>query len=262
MLSIGKLEAYLKPFSSIITLAALFALTACGGGGGGTGSSNNTGNTGGGTQLPSVKLNDRAQIIEYHGDSTVFGWVPFSGGDQVARPAPVEFESRVAAHHTVRNMGRSGTAACDLLNGVNGYEQDGEPYVWASRMEDSDATVVIINHALNDVRRSYGRSGYSNCLNQLVDIAITEGKVVILETPNPAYDGQEAQTLAEYVATMRSIATQKGVNLIDQFDYLQQPQWNDTVITPDGLHPSQEIYIEKGRFAAERFRMFDVPATR
>lgn len=258
MLLTSKLEAYLKSLYSILTLAALFGLTACGGGGSGTGSGGGTGNAGGGTQLPTVKLNDSAQIIEYHGDSTVWGWQSNTNAVRVATPAPSAFAAELPAYHTVRNLGVNGATACDLLDGY-GYAQP-----WAAHMADSDATVVIINHAINDAvheERRYSPSEYRRCLTRLVDIAKDEGKIVILETPNPIEDDGGA-AIGDFVAEMRTIATQEGVNLIDQYDHLQQQPWVDMVITPDGLHPTQEIYIEKGRFAAERFRSFDAPAAR
>lgn len=259
MLLIRKLEAYLKSLSSILTVAALFGLSACGGGGGGPGNGGGAGNTGGGNQLPTVKLNDSAQIIEYHGDSTVWGWQTNSEAVRVDTPAPAAFAAELPAFHTVRNLGVSGSTACDLLNGG---ANSGYALPWSQHMAASDATVVIINHAINDAvheRRSYSPAEYRDCLNQLVDIARDEGKVVILETPNPIDD--EA-TLGTFVAEMRAVATQKGVNVIDQYAHLQQQPWADMVITPDGLHPTQDIYMEKGRFAAERFRTFDVPAVR
>lgn len=254
----------MKSFPSILALAVTLSLAACGGSGSTAPGSGDgvTPDPNPGTPPPTVKLNESAQIIEYHGDSTVWGWQTGTDSVRVATPAPSAFESALPAYHTVRNLGVSGSTACDLLNAGDG---SGYAQPWAERMADSDATVVIINHAINDAvheARRYDRAQYRSCLNQLVDIASDEGKIVILETPNPIDDGNGGVTIGNFVEEMRTVATQRGVNLIDQYAHLQQQPWADMDIAPDGLHPTQEIYIEKGEFAAEQFRTFDAPVTR
>ena len=247
--------------SSLTALAVALSLAACGGGGGSGGLDNNGstgGNTGGNTggSQPPTKLNDAAQVIEYHGDSTVWGYMSNTDGDRVETPAPAAFAASLPSYHVVQNMGLNRTTACDLLNGTGGYAQN-----WADYMAASDATVVIINHAINDMSR-YDTSQYGSCLSQLVDIAEQNDKIVIFETPNPATDGSDGERLGSYVAEMKAVAQQKGLSVIDQYEHLRQPEWGGThpfTICPDGVHPSQEIYLEKGRFAAERFVTFNSP---
>lgn len=62
---------------------------------------------------------------------------------------------------TVRNEGVSGTTACQLLNG-----QDGVHPAWDTQMNRSNATVVIINHAISDEWK-YDMAIYKSCLMSL-----------------------------------------------------------------------------------------------
>lgn len=258
------MEVYLRTCSLSSAFALVAVLAACGGGGPGAVESSSivgdgSSNAGGGSdsiQSSPVKLNDTAQIIEYHGDSTVWGYEARTDGNRVATPAPDAFAASLPSFHTVRNRGVNRSTACDLLNGTGGYERS-----WVDYMKDSDATVVIINHSINDMS-AYGLEQYRSCLTELVDIAKGEEKVVILETPNPAADNENGEQQARYVSEMKAIASQRGLNLIDQYAYLRQEQFGGTdpyAICPDGVHPSQDIYIEKGKYAAERFRSFDQP---
>lgn len=87
----------------------------------------------------------------------------------------------------------------------------------------------------------------------LVQIAKRRGKQVILETPNPI--APNVGDLTPYVQTMKDIATLEQVRIIDQFQYLTTELRGRRVETfmPDGVHPSDEVYVLKGRFAAARY---------
>lgn len=125
-------------------------------------------------------------------------------------------------------------------------------------MRNSDATVVIINHGINDLSRS-GSSDvgtYRQCLNDLIDIARGADKVVILETPNPITDAR----IELFVDAMRDVASAKGVDIIDQYDHLLADFEADSdAICPDGIHPTEAVYERKGRYAAQRFATFASP---
>lgn len=257
MLPIRNMEACLKSFSLPSVLTLVVFISACGGGSSGD-TKVGTGRGDDGIRAPVSKLNDSPQIIEYHGDSTVWGWDAERGGAQVDTPAPSAFEAALPDYHEVRNRGENGTTACDLLNGdiTKGYEQS-----WAEYMKISDATVVIINHGINDMS-AYSVDRYSACLANLVDIARAEGKVAILETPNPAADGNQGAQQAMFVQAMKDVAEAKRVSLIDQYAHLRQDEFGGTdpyAICDDGVHPRREIYIEKGEYAAEQFKLFDQP---
>jgi lysophospholipase L1-like esterase len=244
-------------------LALACALTACGGGGGdspaapartaATATSTTTVTPSTPTPPSAPPLASVSQVIEYYGDSTIWGWATGSNGVQVNKPAPLAFAEAFPAspHQEVRNEGVSGTTACTLLTG------DGKHAEWNGQMANSTATAVIINHAINDAKPGTGESvsAYKACLLSLVQIAKAKGKRVILETPNPVsgFTGLE-----NYVAAMKDVAAQEQVSLIDQFKYLTDYlNGRDTAeITPDGLHPTNDVYIMKGKFAESVFMTF------
>lgn len=234
----------------IIYPAILFStltLAACGGGGGG-GEDGSNPNSGDGSQSPdrvASKLVSSPQIIDYQGDSTVFGWRT-SAADQVDTTAPEAFAAALtnSTQHTVNNKGLSGQTACELLDGTN-LDRD-----WAAEMDQSAATVVILNHGINDAvsTNAVSLDRYRSCLTSLAQVATAAGKRVVFETPNPIAD---QATLAPYVQTMRDVAAAEGLSVIDQYTYLNQQYASDAgAMTRDGLHPTDQVYIEKGQYAA------------
>lgn len=191
----------------------------------------------------------RRAVIEYHGDSTVWGYASGTGA-RVVRPAPVVFAETLAAvgAYEVRNEGLNGSTACDLLNGA-----DGRHPPWSARMAVSKATYVIVNHAIND-QWKYDLSTYKTCLHALARIARKHGKVMVFETPNPTRDSGSGG-LDSYVNAMREVAILQRAPIIDQYrfltDYLQGRSHES--ICPDGLHPSDAVYELKGKYAARVF---------
>lgn len=258
------MEVCLKSLSLLGPVMVALMLGACGGGGGdtlpSTSSGSNAGGSNGGGQEPAVKLNSTAQVIEYHGDSTVWGYRSNTDAELVDVPAPAAFAADLPGYHEVRNMGVNRTTACDLLEGTGPYDVLWEQYTsWQDHMAVSDATVVIINHGINDMS-AYDTTRYRSCLNQLVDVAQANGKVVILETPNPVADASDGRQIIDYVEAMREVAEQQGAYLIDQYAQLREEfEANPTEVCPDGVHPSEEVYIQKGQFAAAEFATFDEP---
>jgi lysophospholipase L1-like esterase len=193
------------------------------------------------------------RIIDYYGDSTVWGYATGSG-TQVAKPAPAVFAETLPASlkYEVRNEGVSGTTACQLLHGT-----DGKHPAWQSQMKSSKAGTVIINHAINDQWKD-DISAYKSCLLTLAQVAKKSGKKVVFETPNPTLNSGKGG-LDAYVNAMKEVASQARVPVIDQYQYLTNYLQGSSpyTICPDGLHPTDEVYIMKGRFAARVFlRLF------
>jgi lysophospholipase L1-like esterase len=128
------------------------------------------------------------------------------------------------------------------------------PAPWSRQMAESSARYVIINHGINDLLNRSGTARYQTCLQNLADIARSNGKTVIFETPNPIVP----EGLGAYVTVMRNVAIAKGIPVIDQYAYLMGVLngANASQIAPDGLHPTQEVYTMKGRFAAGEFKKY------
>jgi lysophospholipase L1-like esterase len=189
------------------------------------------------------------QVIEYYGDSTVWGYRSEAGG-QVSKPAPTAFAEALPnkSNYEVRNEGVSGSTACELLSGT-----DGKHLPWPVQMAASRARYVLINFAIND-QWKHDVDTYQSCLRSLARIAKKHGKQMIFETPNPTRDSGRSG-LDVYVDAMKEVAAQEKLPVIDQYQYLsdflngQSPY----TICPDGLHPSDRIYVLKGRFAAKVF---------
>ncbi len=188
-------------------------------------------------------------IIEYYGDSTVWGYRSETGG-QVAKPAPAAFAEALpkGIKFHVRNEGVNGTTACDLLHGT-----DGKHLAWEQQMRVSKARYVFINFAIND-QWKHDLNTYKSCLQSLARIAKQHGKKMVFETPNPTRDSGPSG-LDVYVNAMKEVAAQEGVAVIDQYHYLTEylNGASPLAICPDGLHPSEQIYVIKGRYAAKMF---------
>lgn len=196
----------------------------------------------------------RALLVEYYGDSTVWGYASGTDGRQVARTAPQVFAETLSARRRieVRNHGVSGSTACALLEGA-----DGRHPPWAAQMQASQAHFVILNHAIND-QWKHSPDVYRQCLRTLARTARAHGKQMVFETPNPTRDSG-ADGLDVYVNAMKDVAREEGVPVIDQYGYLSKKLQGRSplLFAPDGLHPSDAVYVLKGTFAAHAFaRLF------
>jgi lysophospholipase L1-like esterase len=236
-----------------ITYPSLFllalTLSACGGGGSDSPAASDPpsnpppSNASPGTTTPPPSnpapqtLSSVAQIVDYYGDSTIRGYQSGTGA-QVAKSAPQAFAEALSSSpaQQVNNLGVDGQTACQLFNGTD----------WAGTMASSNATVVILNHGINDATTGLPLSDYRSCLTDLARAAKSAGKRVIFETPNPIDSGG----LENYVSAMKAVATQENLPIIDQYENLIQSGRPIREICPDGTHPSDAVYIEKGRYAA------------
>ncbi|OWW21585.1 hypothetical protein AYR66_20945 [Noviherbaspirillum denitrificans] len=185
------------------------------------------------------------QLIEYYGDSTVWGYRSDVGG-QVAVPPTTTFAQSLTnpSAYTVRNEGVSGSTACELLNGTDGRHQP-----WSAQMAASTAKYVFLNHGIND-QWKYDLNTYKGCLRSLAQTAKQYGKQMIFETPNPTRDNVGIMATA-----MKEVAVQENVPVVDQYKYLSDYLNGQSAYTicPDGLHPSEAVYAMKGKYAASVF---------
>ncbi|WP_292938147.1 SGNH/GDSL hydrolase family protein [Noviherbaspirillum sp.] len=187
--------------------------------------------------------NNTPVLVEYYGDSIIWGWLPNNDWVRVESPAPAVFAADTGL--TVHNMGSPGRLAEAALAG------DGVYPAWNQQMAQSKATHVIIEyHSHDTVANTTSR------VRQLIQIAKANGKKVIVETIGPGYHSGDL-SFEQITQAQRDAAAAENVPVIDQTAYLQQylassgkGVWD---ICPDGLHPDQTTYILKGHYAAKQF---------
>ncbi|MDB5796117.1 MAG: hydrolase family protein [Paucimonas sp.] len=188
-------------------------------------------------------------VIDYYGDSTIWGLRSVSGG-QVGVTAPAAFAAALPASgkYVVRNEGVSGSTSCALLEG-----SDGKHPAWATQMANSNANVVIMNFAINDEWKM-DLNRYRSCMTALASQARAAGKKVVFETPNPTRDSYPA-SLDAWAQAMRDLARSLQIPVIDQYQFLKNYLGGRSVteICPDGLHPTDAVYVMKGKYAAQVF---------
>jgi lysophospholipase L1-like esterase len=196
-------------------------------------------------------------VIEFYGASSVWGARSGDTSRQVTVTEPEAFQAGIVErfpHSIVINHGINGTTARDWLNGD---AQVGTP--WADRMKASTAAIVIVQLGVND-SNSYPVADYVAALDGLVQQAREAGKTIILETPGPV----DNASLAPYAAAMIELAARRGVPLIDQYSHwtgwMKANRVKIRTLVPDGTHPSDHWYVEKGKYAARVFHALHIGA--
>lgn len=196
------------------------------------------------TTPPPVATPAAPTLVEYYGDSIVWGWMPNTEWGRVDQPEPAIFAADTKFN--VANMGSPGRLAEHALAGDTVYP------AWTQQMAQSKASHVIIEyHSHDSVANTTAR------VRQLIQIAKAAGKKVIIETIGPGNHGDGTLSYKQISDAQRAAAAAEGVPVIDQTAYLDQyltstgkSVWD---ICGDGLHPNPDIYIMKGHYAAKQF---------
>lgn len=193
--------------------------------------------------VPAIAAPSTPVLVEYYGDSIIWGWLPNNDWVRVDSPAPSVFAADTGL--TVRNMGSPGRLAENALAG------DGVYPAWNQQMAQSKATHVIIEyHSHDTVANTTAR------VRQLIQIAKANGKKVVVETIGPGNHSGDL-TDEQITQAQRDAAAAENVPVIDQTAYLKQylsssgkNLWD---ICADGLHPNPDVYVMKGHYAAKQF---------
>lgn len=182
-------------------------------------------------------------LVEYYGDSIIWGWLPNNDWVRVDQPEPAVVGADTGVN--VQNMGSPGRLAEHALAGDSVYP------AWDQQMAQSKATHVIIEyHSHDTVADTTAR------VRKLIQVAKASGKKVIVETIGP---GNHSGNLSweQISQAQRDAATAENVPVIDQSAYLKdylastgKGVWD---ICADGLHPNPDIYVMKGHYAAKQF---------
>lgn len=207
-------------------------------------------------QVGNKIISGLVQKISTYGDSTMYGATVGSLGtqnpDQPAQSLYVAILNITGTNNPVNNRAISGSTLNQMLNGT-----DGSGSTYASKLEsggiDDTVNLVYMNHGINDNTAGLGIDQYKSDLVEFVQITRKNGKCPVLVTPVPAamnlYSQEANFTLASYVDTMRLVAKQMGVDLVDQYYYLTQTANQVTMyptILGDGVHPTTRCYIQLG----------------
>lgn len=245
----------------IVFIACLTSvLSACGGGGSGTATQPQaaSGNQPTSDSAPSsAPAAPRPVLIEAYGDSTMAGYsypTPNQPAVIVDDNQPAVLQATLQARYgntvTVKNEGVSGTRAPQLIDG-----SDGAHLPWIQTVANSKAQIVIVNYGINDSVSWTTESvdAYKNALRAIADVAVSGGKAIVFEQPNPIClpnsGNAEYKTLATYAQAMADVATEKGVPIADNYAYvLSLPNWQDML--SDCKHPKGALYeLEAKRLA-------------
>jgi lysophospholipase L1-like esterase len=170
--------------------------------------------------------------IQLFGDSTMFGQNA-SGGPRASIYPELALQRLMDNRFgvgavKVSTRAVSGTASSNLLAGTDNLNSP-----WPQSV---NANIVVINHGINDLRYSVPIATYRSNLQKL---AVAPARVVF-QTPFPIYT--LGTPSAAYAEVMRSVASERGVPLIDAMAYLlPYPGWH-TEYAIDGIHATAAGY--------------------
>ena len=194
--------------------------------------------------------------IGMYGDSTTAGAQTLNGVLGIStRSEPSALQDSLRTYFnqdiTVVNEGVGGTQAAQLLKGQDGVHQP-----FSVEMSNSNADIVILNFGLNDQHYSDGHDPafeavspmqYWGYLAQLIDIARSHNKIVVIQEPNPTKWQPAPGRLDTYVYVLRQAAASKNVPVVAQFNYIQAiPDWK-SYLSEDGVHPKDALYAIKAK---------------
>lgn len=207
-----------QPRKSLLAFV-LVLLAACGGGGSST-APTDTAYQAAPSTLPHVVM---------YGDSTQEGNA--ADGNVASRAA-----MQLAGAATVVSEGVSGTTALQLLHG-----RDGRHLPWAQELELTPSRIVSVNHGLNDLEPL---TDYREALRALTLEAQARGRIVILETPNHAYNKGD---VGARVQVMREVAAELRTVLCDYYAASFAEGWSEQLAAPEYVHPNATGYEHKAR---------------
>lgn len=176
-----------------------------------------------------------AHIVEYHGDSFIYGFDGGSGGGQVSRTTPYHL-ANAFSNITVRNEGVNSSSSTKLLNGTDGVHS-----AWATHLASSNCNVVIISFGFSETY-DLTVDQFKTNLTTLYNQATAAGKKVIFQTTH-VIDSSMGSGFDLRAQAVSEVATATGAGFIEMYAYTQA-QFTGGLLSwlPDGYHPTQEGY--------------------
>jgi lysophospholipase L1-like esterase len=188
-----------------------------------------------------------AIIIDFYGDSVVYGYDGGAGGGRVATPYPARM-AQLLPQHTIRNKGVNTSSVTDWVDGTTLITNAGYA-AWSTEMAASDADLVFI-HSLDIFVLTTGQ--WSTALTTMVNVARAAGKKVGFVNCAPIPNGN----VVAWNDALATVATTLSVPIIDFYSYTNSVVTSGTPLIqlePDGIHPNQSFYLLQGAYAAQRF---------
>lgn len=194
------------------------------------------------------------------GDSTMYGYLVGGATPETQDPDnPPALLKKTLGHlygytGTVINAAISGTAMFNMMRGYDiipnqTYEQRIAPGGIAA-----SAVVVYCNHGINDCQSNLSVETFEQDWVNFVNITRKYGKVPVIVTCNPITpiftgDKRESSQIEIYDNAKRRVAARMGVELVDNYYYAKKSanRYTETVLIPDGVHPSSTLYRQNGR---------------
>ena len=207
------------------------------------------------TLLTSVKdkLSSGEDIrIDCYGDSVIWGSTPFNISKQSNHSAPKVLEVVLQSIFqnkkiVVNNFGIQGSTLLGFVSGDD--HSQGSIELKAKNKAD----VIYINHGINDALKKNPLSKYRSALHRTIDACLQNGVALIFVTPNVmGVNGfgnlQISSRLKLYVEEMKSVASERGIEIVDQFSLTRRDtlKHNPKVVIPDGAHLSDFNYNQLG----------------
>jgi len=191
-----------------------------------------------------------AIVIAAYGDSTTAGVTSSGGRNIIIKDNEISYlqqmlQQKYGPAVRIENHGSPGALLTELTQSSLSWEQ---------RMAQSDASIILINYAINDARiysaknRPAGAESpedFNRILTGLIKTAKAHHKQVVLQQPNPLCGRAERWNLWPYVYQLNQVAQQQQVPIVRQYQLIkQQGDWRSEM-SPDCIHPTSTLYKKK-----------------
>jgi beta-glucanase (GH16 family) len=185
-------------------------------------------------------------VVAFYGNSTTWGYKS-NVGTQVAIPYPLAFAQRQPSYD-VQNNGVNSTEVQHWIAGTNGT-----PGTWANLMARSPARYVVLNFGTLEQFDRTTLQFKTDLKTMIAEVRKVSGRVPILLTP---FTGDFA-SIAAYAQAVRDAGAETQTVVIDLYSWSASIVANGTgnvrTYFPDGLHPTDQLYIDAGAFISARW---------
>lgn len=193
-----------------------------------------------------------AVVIAAYGDSTTAGVTSSGGRNIISKENEMTWlqqmlQQKYGPAVRIENHGSPGAQVSELTKSKVSWEQ---------RMAQSDASIILINYAINDARVYSGKNrpegaespqDFNRILTELIKTAKAHHKQVVLQQPNPLCGRAERWNVWPYVYQLNAVAEQQQVPIVRQYELIKQQSDWQSQMSPDCIHPTKELYRTKAQ---------------